>query len=193
MLQLFRDKKVILIFVLIAIGIAYRLMDHSPNFSPIAAIALFGGFYFKKFRMALIPIFIMLVTDFIIGFYAIGIMASVYLSYLIISLMGVYISKYKSFLTILATSISGSVLFYITTNFSVWFFGRWYEHTMEGLAQSYINALPFFRNTLIGDLFFTILIFGTYKISIFILQNKKFAQKNILKKIREGYTVGKGL
>ena len=166
-------EKIIFILLLLIIGIFYRFMPHPPNFSPLAAIALFGGFYFSRMRFALIPIAILFLTDIVLGFYQIEIMLSVYTSFILITLLGVQIKKKTSFYTIIGGSLLGSILFFLITNFSVWLFGNWYAHDFSGLINCFYLALPFFRNTLLGDLFFTAVFFGIYEFSqIYILKKR---------------------
>ena len=79
--------------------------------------------------------------------------------------------------SVVGTSMAASIFFFVTTNFAVWAEGRLYPPTFEGLASSYYNALPFFRNTLLGDLVFTLALFGAYAVVYrFVLQGKKSLQ-----------------
>jgi len=172
------EPKNAIILLLIIFGLVYRLTAHHPNFSPMGAIALFSGFYFKKIRYALIPLFIMILSDVFLGFYELGIMLSVYLSYAVFAFLGVAVSKHKSMLYPLFGSLAGSIFFYVFTNLAVWLFGNWYPHTSQGLLQSYINALPFFRNSFTGDLIFTLILFGSYAYVRRYLPYKKLAINN---------------
>lgn len=156
-------EQIISILILILIGASYRLFPHLPNFAPVAAISLFSGFYFRRYFI-LIPIFIMLVSDLFIGFYDLRLMAVVYLSFLLISLIGILMRKNKSVLMLVGCSLAGSILFFILTNFAVWALGQWYPHDFNGLVQCYAMALPFFKNTLAGDLFYSSVIFGCFEL-----------------------------
>lgn len=180
--NIFYNKKNIILIILIILGIIYRLIQHHPNFSPLAAIALFSGFYFKKAWTAFIPLVILFITDYFIGFYEIKIMVSVYISFAIIAFIGIIVAKNKSALKILFGSITGSVLFFLITNFAVWYFSRWYSHDFQGLINSYTMAIPFFRNTIVGDLFFTILIFGSYEFALRLNSYQLFKMKKALNK-----------
>ena len=57
---------------------------------------------------------------------------------------------------------SGSVVFFVSTNLAVWFFGTLYAKTAGGLAACFVAALPFFRNKMLGDLAFATVLFGGY-------------------------------
>lgn len=152
--------KVIFLLSLIALGIAGRFLPHAYNFTPLAAIALFSSAYLG-WRYALAAILaILLISDSLLGFYHWPIMLTVYASLLLTAGLGRLI-KVNSANGILVGTLGASLLFYLATNFAVWFFGTMYPHTPAGLAQSYIMAIPFFRNSLAGDLVYSGLLFGT--------------------------------
>lgn len=154
-------KKILspLLFIIIASFI--RLLPHVPNFSPIAAMALFGGVYFNKKYALIIPLISLFVSDIFLGFHST--IPFVYGSFLITGIIGLWLKKHQNFKSILIGSILSSVLFFLITNYGVWLVGNLYQKNIAGLAQSYIMAIPFFRNSLIGDLFFTGIFFGSYQ------------------------------
>lgn len=158
-----KKEKVIAILILILIGISYRIFPHPPNFAPVAAIALFSGFFFRRYFI-LIPMAVMLASDIFIGFYDWKLMAVVYGSFALISLFGILMRKNKSVVSLVGYSLLGSVSFFILTNFAVWLFGQWYPHDFKGLAECYMMAIPFFKNTIAGDLFYSSIIFGAYEL-----------------------------
>lgn len=140
-----------------------RLIPHPPNFSPIAAMALFGGTYFNKKSLAfIIPLVAMFLTDAIIGFYSYAWM--VYLSFALIVVLGIVMLKKVTIKNVILASLTASVSFFVITNFGVWALGTLYPKTPAGLMESYIAAIPFFQNALIGDLFFTGVMFGVYEL-----------------------------
>lgn len=183
MLSLLKNKKeiVIVCMVLVLFGFIYRLLDYPPNFTPIAAISLFAGYYFRSKWIFVLPILILLLSDIFIGFYNMEIMLAVYLSFAIIPFFGFFIKgKNKTIKTVFA-SLSGSILFFVITNFAVWLFGSWYSHDFAGLISCYTMAVPFFRNTMFGDLFFNGAIFGSYAFySLYVakMANAKNFQSN---------------
>jgi hypothetical protein len=158
-----KKEKIVAVLILILAGVSYRLFPHPPNFAPVAAIALFSGFYFRRYFI-LIPIFIMFLSDLFIGFYDWKLMAVVYSSFLLIGLLGMLLRKNKSVLAIIGCSLTGSILFFILTNFAVWALGQWYAHDLSGLFQCYLAGVPFFKNTIAGDLFYSSVIFGAYEV-----------------------------
>ncbi|HEX7356472.1 MAG TPA: DUF6580 family putative transport protein [Ignavibacteriaceae bacterium] len=140
-----------------------RLLPHPPNFAPIAAMALFGGAYFNKKSLAfVIPLVAMFLTDAIIGFYSYAWM--VYISFALIVLVGIVMLKKVSVKNLIFASLTASVSFFAITNFGVWALGTLYPKTPAGLMESYIAAIPFFQNALIGDLFFVGVMFGVYEL-----------------------------
>ncbi|MFA6047626.1 MAG: DUF6580 family putative transport protein [Parcubacteria group bacterium] len=158
-----KKEKIVAVAILIIVGISYRLFPHPPNFAPVAAISLFSGFYFRRYFI-LIPIVIMLISDAFIGFYDWKLMAVVYSSFLLVSLIGIIMRKNKSVVALLGCSLAGSFLFFILTNFAVWAFAPWYSHNTRGLYECYLMAVPFFKNTILGDLFYSSVIFGVYEV-----------------------------
>ena len=157
-----------------------RYLPHLPNFAPIAAIALFAGVYLNKKYALIIPIVAMLVADIFIGFYNPYIMASVYGSFILIGLIGMWLKNNKTLPNIIGASLSGSIIFFIVTNFAVWAVPQsFYPHTLQGLLDSYVMGLPFFRNTIAGDLFYVGTFFGLTEASI-LITNKYLKKRKIL-------------
>ncbi len=156
----------IMAVLLILLGVAARFMPHPPNFAPIAAIALFGGLYLNRKMAFVLPIAAMLVSDLFIGFYSWKMMAAVYLSFLAMVGIGLLVRRNKKFSTILGGTLLGSLLFFVVTNAAVWGFGTMYPHTLSGLMSSYTMAIPFFKNTLMGNLFFAGILVGSMEAMI---------------------------
>ena len=166
--------------ILILIGVVLRLVPHAPNFTPIAAIALFGGVYFSRKTALVLPVAAMLVSDIFIGFYDFKIMVAVYGSFLFSVLLGFWIKKHKKWQTIAGGAVLSAVLFFIITNFAVWAFSPWYAKTFFGLIQSYVMALPFFKNSLLGDIFYVSAFFGAYElVSVWVKQKFGVKTKSI--------------
>lgn len=149
--------------LMVFIAAFVRLLPHPPNFAPIAAMALFGGAYFNKKSLAFaIPLIAMFLTDGIIGFYSTAWLT--YLSFAFIVVLGIVILKKVSVKNLIFASLTASVSFFAITNFGVWALGTLYPKTPTGLLESYIAAIPFFQNSLIGDLFFVGVMFGVYEL-----------------------------
>lgn len=170
--------ELLLALFLISIGVLIRFLPRPPNFAPIAAIALFAGVYLSKKLALVVPILAMIISDYFLGFYQFSLMAFVYLSFLICVILGFWLKKHKKWYTVLGVTISGSILFFILTNFAVWAFTGWYAKTFSGFIQCYLMALPFFRNTLLGDLFYVSVFFGSYELAeIFIAKKFKIPEE----------------
>lgn len=160
--KLLNFEKLILPIFIIGIGVLFRFLPHPPNFVPIAAIALFGGVYLNKKYALILPIIIMILSDLILGFSAST--PLVYLSFFITSLIGLFLAKRKHFSAIFLASVSSSVIFFVLTNLNYWYAASLYPKTFDGMVEAYLMAIPFFRNTLIGDLVFVGIFFGVFEI-----------------------------
>ena len=147
----------------ILIGVFARILPHPANFAPIAAMALFSGTYMSKKQAMVIPLAAMVISDLFIGFDSLPMRLSVYGSFLIMILIGFWLKKHKNIKTVVVATLFSSVLFFVITNFSVWVFGTMYPKTVSGLAECYLLAIPFFRNTILGDTIYSGLFFGGYE------------------------------
>lgn len=156
-------KKIIIPILLIVLGITARFLPHPANFAPIGAIALFGALYLPKKYALIIPLLAMFISDIFIGFYTWQIMLSVYAGFVLMGIFGLIIRKHKNFTSVLSVTLLSSVLFFLITNAAVWLFGTMYTHNFSGLMQSYIMAVPFFKNSLMGDLFYVGVLVGGYE------------------------------
>jgi hypothetical protein len=170
-------SKLLVAAALVGFAVSFRILPSPANFAPIAAIAIFGAAILPLNWALGLPLVAMIVSDMFIGMHSL-----VYLtwgSYLLIALMASQYLKKINLGRILATSMSASLLFYIITNFGVWAEGRLYPLTTEGLFSSYYNAIPFFRNTVLSDLVFNAVLFGSYYLAC------NFVAKKQLSKIAE--------
>ncbi len=145
----------------ILVAAASRLIPHPPNVTPIAAMALFGGAQFADRRLAfLVPLSAMFLSDLVIGLHRL--LPVVYACFALIVGLGFWVRPRKSFGRIAGATLAGSVLFFAVTNFGVWAMGSLYPKTLDGLVAAYIAAIPFFRNTLLGDALFAAVLFGGF-------------------------------
>ena len=138
-----------------------RLIPHPPNMTSVTAVALFGGAYFSDRRLAfLVPLAALFLSDLVLGFY--HHMEIVYASFALIVCIGLWLQKDRSALHIAGAALASSVLFFVLTNFAVWAEGSLYPMTLDGLIACYVAAIPFFRNMLLGDVLYTVLLFGGF-------------------------------
>lgn len=151
---------------------ALRLVPHPPNFAPIAAVALFSGAYLGRRPLSFVaPLGALLLSDAVLGFYH-G-MATVYLATALIVLIGWFVLKRVSPLRVGAAAIASSILFFGITNVGMWLFSGIYPRTLVGLEACFIAAVPFFQNTVAGDLFYATLLFGGFKIAEILVPRLK--------------------
>lgn len=163
---------------LVLASVVMRLLPHPADFAPVAAVAIFGGAVLPR-RLALwVPALAMILSDAFIGFYDYRIMVTVWGCYIITALAS---SRWLRKTTIVRgtfMTLGGSLFFFIVTNFAVWLWSAMYTHTWSGLVQCYAMALPFFRNTLLSDLFYTASLFGLYAFARQVATKKVIAHTN---------------
>lgn len=149
-----RNKNIVIASIII-LAVLSRLVPHPPNFAPITGIALFSSKKINnKLFGVLLPIIPLFISDLFIGISFINIF--VYLSFVIIYFLGSISSKIGVKLVFLS-----SVIFFILTNLGVWYLG--YPRNVEGLITCFTLAVPFFVNTILGDLFYSFIFFRSYK------------------------------
>lgn len=153
-----------MIFVISAIlfAVVMRLVPHWPNFTPVAAIAIFGGAYISKKGLAfLLPVLAMFISDLIIGFHST--MIAVYTGMVIAAGIGIMLRNRIKIGNVVIASLASSVIFFIITNFASWYTGLMpYSRDFSGLLQAYVAGIPFFNYAMIGDLFYSTVIFGSF-------------------------------
>jgi hypothetical protein len=143
--------------LLAVLAVATRLFPHVPNFTAIGAVSLFLSKNMGSKKALFIMLLAMIATDAYLGFSYVTIF--VYLGMASYIFLARHIGKNK--LSYLYIPVIGSTIFFLITNFAVWT-GPWYPHSLAGLVSCFTLALPFYRNTLISDLGFSLAIFGAY-------------------------------
>ena len=184
-----KNKQGILIsfIVLILIAALYRIMPRPWGFAPQIAMALFGGAVISDKRLAFaLPILSMFISDLIYhllytygngvtpGFYE-GQLTN-YILFALLTVLGFVLRDLKVW-KLAAASVVAPVLFFLASNFFVWQAGSGLKrpHTFSGLIQCYNDALPFFRGSFMGTLFFSVILFGGY---FLVKKFKPFAQES---------------
>jgi len=160
-----------LAFLLLFVGILSRLVLHTPNFTPVIALALFGGSFLKKKYALLLPLLLMMISDIIIGLH--GTILFTWGSVLLIAAIGIRLRARRDIRMFLSSGIVSALLFFIITNFGAWL--TMYPHTFEGLKTCYIAAIPFFRMTLISTLVYGGIFYGLYEILAAFIKRTRFA------------------
>ncbi|HDP89255.1 MAG TPA: hypothetical protein ENN42_04755 [Thioalkalivibrio sp.] len=149
---------------ILIVAALFRILPHPPNVAPIAAMALFAGAYFTDRKLAFVlPFAALVISDLVIGFHST--MLFVYAAFAITVVMGFWLQSRRRALPILGAALGSSVLFFLVTNFGAWLSHGMYPLNAEGLMAAYTAGIPFFRNTLIGDLLFVVLFFGGFSLA----------------------------
>lgn len=151
-------RKLVIGFILM--GVVARLVPHPPNATPLMAIALFGGTYLAKRWAILLPLAIVAVSDALIGWH--DTIPFTWGAFALTGMLAWWVRQRPSASRILGGALCGSLLFFVITNFGVWVAGTLYPRTADGLWQCYVAAIPFFRNTVMGNLVYTVALFGGY-------------------------------
>ena len=143
-----------------------------PNVAPITAMALLSGALLPRRWTFVVPLSAMLVSDLVIGFYSLPVMLVVYGAFAVSNVIGLWLRKRQSLGRIFGASLLGSTVFFVLTNTAVWAFQAMYPHSVSGLIQAFVAGLPFFRNTVIGDLGFSAIFFGVYAVGMVYWQRR---------------------
>ncbi|MEA2991617.1 MAG: hypothetical protein QOD40_537 [Alphaproteobacteria bacterium] len=156
----FRSELALALF-LVALDVVARTTPHIWNFMPVAATALFAGRTFSNRGLALlVPLAAMLLGDLIIGFDSLRMEIVIYASMLLPAAVGIASRRLSGVAVVVAAMLACSLFFFGATNFAVWAFGTMYPHTLAGLTQCFVAALPFLEKTVFGDLLWTAILFG---------------------------------
>lgn len=148
---------------LIALGVAARLLPHAPNFTPIAAGALFAGTVLRIRPLAFaVPLGAMLISDAILGFDSSPMTLAIYALFALPALVAYLPRRARAPGMFAPAIVAYSLVFFAVTNFAVWAVSGLYPPTLAGLATCYAAALPFLPQTVIGDLFWAAVLFGGY-------------------------------
>lgn len=173
-----QDKIELALFggLVVAGSLTRILLSDLPNFAPVAAIALFAGYFFRSRTVALlVPFSVMAISDCFLGSYGWQMMAVVYgglmLPVFARGLLrkwfsGENQSAWATSAGLITSSLGASIAFFAISNFGAWIYSSTYEHTIAGLTHCYVQGIPFFRYTLAGDFCFALVLFGTYAVSM---------------------------
>ena len=150
--------EVVISLLLILTILASRFSSHIWNFTAVGGIALFAGAYFSKKSFSVFTVFAgLIISDYMIGLHSQ--MPAVYLSYALMIGLGLFLAHNPPRILSTLLACLGSILFYLITNFAVWSEGRLYPMTADGLIQSYVMAIPFFKAQFISDLVSAVVLF----------------------------------
>jgi hypothetical protein len=162
-----RTFAMFLAVLLVIAAAASRVVPHPWNFTPMIAIALFGGARIERGWLAGLAVLGCLAAgDLAIGVFPYAGMAWVYGSMLLVVLIGRLLRTRTGLVATLLGALGAGVAFFVITNFAVWLDGALYTRTIAGLGECFVAALPFYRNQIVGDLVFTGALFGLYALAL---------------------------
>jgi hypothetical protein len=149
--------KIALALGLAGAAIAGRLLPHPWNFTPLAGALMASGAYLGWRYGLLTALASLVVSDYLLGAYDWRLMVVVYAMALLAVAASSWMRNGNRLARLVLTVFGTSTAFFLATNFAVWLFSAWYPPNISGLLECYSMALPFYRNSLAGDLFYTIL------------------------------------
>lgn len=139
-----------------------RLVPHGWNFTLMGAVFIFAGAYFKDRKISVaLMLSSLLVSDFFIGFHSM--MPAVYAGFLAMIAVGTFLNVNASRIRIFGGAFMASLIFFIISNFGVWYEGQLYPMTFSGLIECYVMGIPFFGKQMIGDVGFALGLFELAK------------------------------
>ena len=148
-----------LLTLTVIVAVLSRVIPHPWNLTPVGALALFAGARFADRRLALLlPMAVLFAGDLFIGLHEL--IPVVYASFAIIVLLGRALRSRESVVATAAVTLLGSVQFFVITNLGSWWVFN--PHTLAGLTECYVAAIPYFRHTLLGDGLFVAILFGAW-------------------------------
>lgn len=152
-----------LIVGLIAFALVGRLIPHPDNFTPMLAVALFGGAMLTGRMAYLVPLMAMLLSDLLMGNAFTWMTPVIYGCFAAATGLGQWLGRNRTWARTAFATLAGSILFYAVTNFAVWATpAGLYPHTLDGLIECYVMAVPFFRNELAGNFVWSATLFGLF-------------------------------
>jgi len=152
----------LVVTLLVGLDVAARVLPHAPDFTPVAATALFAASVLRVRALALVvPVAGMALGDALLGFYDWRVMAVVYAT-LAVPACAAWSARLRRTRLALPLLVSSSLTFFLLTNLAVWAFSPLYAPDAAGLVKCYVAALPFLKNMLVGDLFWGLVLFGGY-------------------------------
>ena len=158
-------EKIFLFVGFFLLLITSRVFSDIPNFTPTLSLIIFASYYFRNLTISSsIVLLSQIVSDIFIGFYSY--IFFVYGSFLVIIYIAPIIMKKLTTMSVLVTSVISPSIFFIISNFGVWFAGSLYTRDLNGLIECYVAGLPFYDESLLSTILFSYTIFIIYKLLI---------------------------
>ena len=160
---------------LTVLGAVARVLPHLPNFSPVGGLSLFAGARVRGWQAFVLPLVLMAITDPFVGGYSAA-TPLVYASFLINVWIGTRLRGTENPLKIGAAVVAGSLQFFLLTNFAWLAASSMYPHTLAGVVQCYVAAIPFYGRTLASDFLYSGALFGLHAwLSRAVLRSERVA------------------
>lgn len=162
-----RAFALLMALLLVLVAAASRVVPHPWNFTPMIAVALFGGARIERSWLAIVGVLgCLALGDLALGAFPYAGMLWVYAAMLLVVLLGRLLRTRTSIFATLVAALGGGALFFMITNFAVFAGTNLYPHTLAGIGECYVAALPFYRNQIVGDLVFTGALFGLHAFAL---------------------------
>jgi hypothetical protein len=174
------QKNLLIYGLIILCAIGGRLIPHMANVSIITALGIFAAVYLPARQAVAIPLLARFGSDLLIGFFAWPLMVAVYAAHLMGVVFGLWVKKSEErsksrWLRIFSAGIGSAITFFLITNFVV-LYPNYYPQNISGLISAYANGLPFLRGSIIGDVGYSVLLFGSWQLAWYIAT--KYNQAN---------------
>ena len=177
MKKIFDQKNMMIFGAAIFIAVLSRLTNHHWNFTAVGAAAFaFALLFSNDKKMFFIPLLSLFVSDLFLGLH--DTMLFVYGGYMLALVPFILIAANSSKLQKVLTVLSGSLIFFVVSNFGVWAVGQLYPQTVAGLIETYVMGLPFYRNQFLSDIMLTPALFYVFKMAYSYQLAAKSAQDN---------------
>lgn len=162
-------KQLALLWIFIAV--VGRLLPHPPNVTPITSLCIFAGTQLSRKMSLLITLTALVLSDLLLSYcsrYPAFSAESIftYSGFAGIVLMSSRLSTSPTIKSLFIYVLIASFGYWLWTNFGVWLLYSYYTKNIAGLISCYAAALPFLRNSLLGDLGWMLIIYGTFKTTV---------------------------
>jgi hypothetical protein len=167
----------IVLFAVVALAAVSRLIPHLNNASIITALAIFAAVYLPKKQAFALPLAARLLSDILLGFFPFQQMIAVYAAHIVGFFLGLWIKgssekPVAKWVKIAASGAVSAAVFFLITNFAFLYPTPQYTHDLSGIALAYAYGLPFLRGTALGDIGYTVALFGAYEVAL-AMKNRK--------------------
>ncbi len=185
MTNFIKNNSIIILFAVLAV--VTRFLPHPSNFAPMVGVSVFLAYHLKnKWSGLAISILLWWASNLVMNnvVYSAyfptfswlgGSFLAVAISLIVIHFLSQFTLKSTKFINLFATSIISSIVFFVVTNLSVFYDSNLYSQDFAGLTSCFTVAIPFFKMSLLGDLFYTTVLFGAYSFFVSISKNQKIA------------------